>query len=159
MAKPAETDPQDQIHHDSGSGTKWFCFNVKQAPTFMRPTRAVPPLTTKTAFVIGANLSVDKSECIPTRPLTGYEHFGVMGYPVCLPASHPLTKLLPANLAFAHTLRHQEALSNTQLMQLSGNAMHLHQMVVVWLLIVGFIGPLEQMSIEPPTKRRRIPFQ
>eukprot|EP00971_Amphidinium_carterae_P112938 2236692-Amphidinium_carterae.1 len=123
----------------------------------MRGGTVVPPLTTRTALLIGALLPADSDECVPTRPLTGYEHFGVMGYPVCLPSRDPLTQLLPGNLRFAHILRHSEALAGSVLMRLSGNAMHLHQMTVVWLLIVAFAGPVEQTSEEsmPCVKRRR----
>jgi hypothetical protein len=104
----------------------FVCVNVKQTSGFYRMDSSVPSLTTS-SLIWGHDLrgGPDALNRI-SRPLTGYELLGVHGWPVLLPAVHPLSAHLPRALKFRHVLESPEALDDRVIAQKAGNGMHVH---------------------------------
>eukprot|EP00971_Amphidinium_carterae_P328167 6459900-Amphidinium_carterae.1 len=145
---------------------QFVCCNVKQNPTHFLVGQSMPALTTASTLIFGmtlSNLSLSEGELgeadsevadenigiYGDRVLLGYEHFGVQGFPVLLPAKHELTRYLPK---FAHLLKNKNALTDESLRKLAGNTMHV---AIVSLALAWCLLCYEPIAEERAAKRKR----
>ena len=167
----AEPDPDDEIgqHLSEGDQSRllevravavlqslpFVCVNVKQSLSWQsRPSGLMPALTTKTAVIYGLSLSQGfEKRRVVNRALSGYEHWGVMGWPVLLSATNPLSKYVPKCMQAVHVLQHPErSLSESQMYELSGNMMH-SSAVALPVIVAMLAESVNTDALPPPGKR------
>jgi site-specific DNA-cytosine methylase len=110
-----------------GSHLTFLAVNVKQSQEYYkRVDDMLPVLTTASALIWGRDTQGQLKPSYIDRPLLGYESYGAHGYPVLLPAAHPLTKLLPRLLS-VRAMVDKTAPNDKTSKRFVGNGMHLSQ--------------------------------
>eukprot|EP00971_Amphidinium_carterae_P112644 2230620-Amphidinium_carterae.6 len=130
-----QTRMREQLAVATAKDLNFSVLNVKQSASHFAPTSLVPSLTTKSTLLVGVTLKREGRVNI-NREMLGYEMLGAQGYPVLLPAHHPLSRLLPKCFSFRVILeKAARTVSNTQLRSLAGNMMHMTQVAIPIFLV------------------------
>ena len=141
-----------KLKHDLG----FITVNVRQSQEFYRRVDdLLPVLTTKTALIWGRDMKGKGKANYVDRPLISYELYGAHGYPVLLPAKHPLAELLPLQLR-PRAIAENKAPDDKTSQRFVGNGMHLSQVGLAIACALFGVAPHPGQEHGRCTKRMRI---
>lgn len=125
------------------AGLDFICMNISQHSDYYANgalSTDLPTLTTGSSQIWGKSLMRGAAATGIDRALLGYEKLAAHGWPVLLPAAHPLSRLLPSCFSFRSVLSPKSPLTESDFSSFTGNGMHIAQIGLVAAFAILAVG-------------------